>query len=236
MRIPSTSVIITTLDEENHIEDTLKSVIKQTYKPTEIILVDSCSKDKTVEIARNYASRVIIRKSNIAEAKNLGASHAKGDIFIFLDADTVINSNFIKHALKYISNTSVAMVAGIFRSKERDFLSRLIANLWCDLICFLPYKFGKISFVGPCTFVVKRKNFETIGGFNEDFKIFEDVHFSKAIRTTGKVVFANDMISLTSMRKFQKYGHLKWGLYCLKLCIYYMLLSRSPSGKYPHVG
>lgn len=236
METPSVSIVVTTFNEENHIEDTLKSVINQTYKPAEIIVVDSESDDDTVKISKKYTSKVLVHKLGIAEGKNLGAATAKGDLLIFLDADTIISPTFIERAVRYTKRSNVAMIGGIFRSKEQKFCCKVVANLWCNLFYEVPYKFGKvIGLVGPCTFVVKRDKFVAIGGFDTNFKIFEDVDFSRRIKKFGRIMLAKDLISLTSMRKFHKYGHLRWILYSLKLLFYYYLFSKSPKYNYPHV-
>ena len=56
--VPSVSIIITTKNEEKHIENLLRSITSQTYKNIEIILVDNYSTDRTREIAKKYTNKI----------------------------------------------------------------------------------------------------------------------------------------------------------------------------------
>jgi len=59
--MPLVSVIITTKNEEKHIENLLQSIKRKTYKNIEIILVDNYSTDKTIEIARKYTDKIYLK-------------------------------------------------------------------------------------------------------------------------------------------------------------------------------
>lgn len=78
------SVVIITLNEEVKIRDCLESV----KWADEIIVVDSCSQDKTVEVAREYTSKVYQRKfTGFGEQKNFALSKARGDWILSIDAN-----------------------------------------------------------------------------------------------------------------------------------------------------
>ena len=96
------SLVIPTLNEEKNIGESLRSLKNQTYRNFEIIIADGGSKDKTVEIARKYADRVIVYKgSGISEAKNRGVREAKGDILVFTDADTKFENDWLEKIAKH---------------------------------------------------------------------------------------------------------------------------------------
>ena len=96
------SIIIPTLNEEKSIEKTLQSIKELKDYDYEIIISDGKSKDKTVEIAKKYDAKVIVYEGTIRQTigggRNLGASIASGDFFVFLDADVTIPdiNNFFK--------------------------------------------------------------------------------------------------------------------------------------------
>lgn len=87
------SIIIPTLNEEKILAKTLMqfSALKLSH---EIIISDGRSNDKTLEIAKEYTTKIIIFKDQnrqtIAHGRNLGASIASGDFLVFLDADVII--------------------------------------------------------------------------------------------------------------------------------------------------
>ncbi len=229
------SIVIPTFNEERLLESTLKSVRNQTYKgECEIIVVDSISTDRTADIAKKYADKVIIRKTTIAEAKNLGAEKSSGSVIVFLDADTLLDKDFVSRATKHLKSPKVSMVVGTFASLESDIKSKLTAKLWCE-ICNAISKLGRLSYVGPATFAVKKDKFKIVKGYDENYTIFEDVHFSAKIGGTGRVVLDRSLKNMTSMRKFKNHGHFKWSLYALKLCLMYLALSRPLDVKYAHI-
>lgn len=100
---PLVSVIITTYNSEKFIEETLNSVLSQTYKNTEIIIVDDGSTDKTEEIAGKFLakdSRIrflsINHSGNPAAVRNIGIAEAKGEYAAFLDGDDRWEKNKLK--------------------------------------------------------------------------------------------------------------------------------------------
>lgn len=88
------SIIMPAYNAEKFIAESIESVLAQTYPNFELIVIDDCSPDQTVEIVQNYVSkdkRVKFfkkeRNQGVAEARNTGLNHAKGDFVAFLDSD-----------------------------------------------------------------------------------------------------------------------------------------------------
>jgi len=89
------SVCITTKNEEDYIGFCLESILNQTYDGNkEIIVLDSNSCDKTVEIARKYADKVVVKESTIPQGRNLAVKQSEGNILCFLDADIVLSEDW----------------------------------------------------------------------------------------------------------------------------------------------
>ncbi len=111
------SVIIPVYKVEAYLEQCLDSVINQTYKNLEIILVDDGSPDKCGSICDKYAQRdlriKVIHQNNLglSEARNSGMDIMTGSYFAFVDSDDVINSRFIEilHSLLVKHNTDIAI-------------------------------------------------------------------------------------------------------------------------------
>lgn len=87
------SIIIPVYNGEKYIADTIKSVIDQTYKNWELIIVDDGSTDNTAKVVEQFSDYRIsyIKKNNtgVSDTRNVGANLAKGEILCFLDADDV---------------------------------------------------------------------------------------------------------------------------------------------------
>lgn len=112
------SILIKALNEETLIANCLEAALAETIRiGGEVILVDSLSTDRTVEIARHYPVRIIqfSHKTDCgcASAVQLGYQYAQGEYLYVLDGDMVLQPGFLSAALDYLeSNADVAGVAG----------------------------------------------------------------------------------------------------------------------------
>ena len=113
------SIIIPTLNEEKLIENILKQFTEEIKKKfdLEVIVSDGGSTDRTIEIARKYADKVIEKtdksKQNISRGRNIGASLSLGDVLIFFNADTRITdpSEFLTEAIATLNIHNVGAIA-----------------------------------------------------------------------------------------------------------------------------
>lgn len=107
------SVVIPAYNEEKNIEKTINSILLQTLKPDEIIVVNNSSTDKTGEIAGKKGVRVIHENvRGISSARNAGFNAARGDILVRCDADTIVPTNWIQEIKNSFTNNSVVAVTG----------------------------------------------------------------------------------------------------------------------------
>lgn len=121
------SIIIPTYNEEKVVRDCLESLAKQTYKDSEIIIVDDGSTDKTNEVLSEFqiSNRLqrfarkfkIFRQNHVGPgaARNLGAVHAKGGVLVFVDSDMTFESDFIE---KLVGPIVFGGVRGTFSTEE----------------------------------------------------------------------------------------------------------------------
>ena len=128
------SIIIRTYNEEKHIQEVLESLNKQTYKNYEIILIDSESTDRTVEIAKKYSVKVVsIKKKdfNYSYASNVGIMNATGDILCFLSGHSVpVKETYLEDTNNVFQNENIggcygdviALEDGSFTEKTFNFL------------------------------------------------------------------------------------------------------------------
>lgn len=108
------SVIMPAYNAEKYISFAVESVIKQTYKNWELIVVNDCSFDKTKEIVENYItldSRIkivsLVTNQGVANARNIALNISNGDYIAFLDSDDIWHEEKINRQLEYIQNQKV---------------------------------------------------------------------------------------------------------------------------------
>ncbi len=169
------SVIIPTYNRENTILRTLKSVLNQTYQNLEIIVVDDCSTDRTVQIVKNLMEKdkrikLLINERNRGPnySRNRGIQHSKGKYIALLDSDDEWFSEKLEkqlHKLK-ICNPNVGVVyCGALYYRNNKFI-KIILPKHRGFILKNLILFGNI--VGGCSFtLIKRKVFEKCGLFDE---------------------------------------------------------------------
>ena len=121
---PLISIIIPVYNAEQYLERCIDSVIGQTYKNLEIILVDDGSKDTSPVICDKYAAQdsriIVIHKENagVSAARNDGIDAAKGEFIFFIDADDWIDTKYIEVFLKYKNYPMV--ISGYSRHGHAD--------------------------------------------------------------------------------------------------------------------
>jgi len=138
MKQPLVSIIIPVYNEENDIANCLISIQNQDYNNYEIIVVDNNSNDKTIEIVSLFKKVKCYRQPDIPGAgacKNYGVSKALGSIILFIDADEMIDDEFISVIIKPIiskkyfasvpyhkkgENDTVMFAEGIFRAIRKN--------------------------------------------------------------------------------------------------------------------
>lgn len=165
----------------------------------ELIVVDDASTDRTAEIAREHAARVIsVQKRHIAAVRNCGAREARGDLFVFVDADTWINPAVVRDIRAAVE--AGALGGGcLFRFDGR-------LPLWARLTYPIGiWLFRMFRVAGGCCLFATRDAFEAVGGFSELHFAAEELIFRNALRRAGRFVIP-DALCVTSGRKLRTYS------------------------------
>ncbi|NEO78321.1 glycosyltransferase family 2 protein [Moorena sp. SIO4G3] len=176
--LPLVSVIIPAYNTEQFIEITLQSVLSQTYKNMEVIVVDDGSQDRTAEIVQSIAKQdqrvILLQQPNlgVAAARNLGIKNAKGDYIAPLDADDIwYPQNLEKQVKRFLATErSVGLVYAwsadidAENSLTGDFRASTIeGKVYKTLVCH--------NFLGNASAsVIRASCFETVGGYNCQLK------------------------------------------------------------------
>lgn len=98
------SIVIPVYNEEYHLRACLDAIAKQTVKPKQVIVVDNNSTDKSAEIAKSYKFVTILKekKQGIGYARDRGFNAVTADVIGRIDADSVIEPNWVEYASTYL--------------------------------------------------------------------------------------------------------------------------------------
>jgi glycosyltransferase involved in cell wall biosynthesis len=210
------SIIIPTLNEENYLPILLDSIQNQSFKDLEIIVADAGSKDKTIEIAKDFGCE-IIKGGLPAEGRNEGAKVARGNLLLFLDADTVLPEDFFEKALKEFKERNLDIASFCLEAKTESKFKKFLFDAFYNLpILFLE----KFLAHGAQAILVKKEIFEKVGGFDEKIKFAEDHSFVRKAKKFGNFGILRKVRVFSSLRRFEKEGFLRTYLKYLLAEIY----------------
>ena len=166
----------------------------------EIIVANDASTDATEEIANTLSDRVVnVELRNIGAVRNAGARAARGDLLIFVDADTILPTATLKAILKTVQSGTVGGGAKVRFDQHLDPVRHLLAYgfvvAWQDVF----------RLAAGCLVFVRREVFEKIGGFNEQYFAAEELYLSLGIRRAGRFRIVRKPV-ITSARKLRTYG------------------------------
>ena len=195
------SFIIPAYNEELELSSTIASIrvaASGVTQPYEIIVVDDGSTDATAELAAQAGARVIsINRRQIAASRNAGARAAQGDYLFFVDADTRINAKHIDEAIAALDAGYAGGSARVLTDGVIPLWGRIFVRAFCTV--YFALKLGAGAFL-----FTTRRNFNAIGGFDEQYFIGEEVYFSLALRKLGRFKVLREPI-VTSGRKLRMY-------------------------------
>jgi glycosyltransferase involved in cell wall biosynthesis len=222
------SVIIPTYNEEKNIERCLKSLQNQTVPRNsfEVIVVDGNSKDRTVEIAKKYADKIIQQKSEgVGGARNDGVIISKGNIIACTDADCTVPKNWVEVIQKNFENKNIVAVYGLLKpidilesvknkNKKINFVILKIKYKICFVISNLYMVLANIIgyhhlCAANCAF--NRESFLKVGGYRP-LKYLDDIEIDSRLKILGKIILDKNMIVGYSVRRAEKVG-IKKGVY-----------------------
>ncbi len=209
------SVIVPTLNEEENIPNLLGSLGKQTFVDFEVIVVDGGSTDHTVNLARQYNSKVVIEEG-LAEfpSRNEGAKIASGEILLFTCADVIFPRQLLARIKEDFKDDELIALTG------PDYpAGSPLAEIEYGAYNFMRSMFSSFPrptrrFSTSTNFLAVRKvAFEKTGGFLSD--VNGDGILGKQLSDIGKVRFSNAVAVIISPRRFYKMGFIRFNLHYL---------------------
>jgi rSAM/selenodomain-associated transferase 2 len=197
------SIIVPVLNEQAGIAATLQHLTGLRARGAEVIVVDGGSRDRTVALARPLCDRLIAAPRGRAAQMNAGAGVARGDVLLFLHADTGLPADadrLILDGLTASGRASSSRVWGRFdvRIEGRHPLFPVIATMMN-----LRSRATGIA-TGDQAIFVDKTAFAAVGGF-PDIALMEDIALSRRLKRLGRPLCLRAR-ALTSGRRWEKHG------------------------------
>ena len=178
------SVVIPVYDQADTLSETIRSVIDQTRKADEIIVVIDGSKDGSLAIAKSYDVKVIEQvNKGLASARNTGLMNATSDWILFLDSDDILKPNCLERMEQMINeNPDVDIVAPSFQEFGiRD--TQIILKENPTLEDF------KLNNMIPYFSAIRRSVLQEVGGYSSRMIYgYEDLHLWLDLLSRGKKI------------------------------------------------
>jgi GT2 family glycosyltransferase len=169
----------------------LFSLLDQTFKDFEIIIVDDASTDRTFDIINEFNDKRIKCLKNkenlgIAKSRNIALRHSSGKYIFFTDADCAVNKKWIEEGLSSFENDCVGVEGKLVYVSEKyqpTFSTKFFENIEGGLYCT-----GNVAY--------RKDLIEAVGGFNERINWYRDRDLGLRVAKLGKICFNENMIAV----------------------------------------
>jgi glycosyltransferase involved in cell wall biosynthesis len=193
------SVVIPTYNASRFMPELLESLFNEALEDMEVLIVDDCSTDNTVEVVQKYPVRVIQMEKNggPARARNRGVEEAQGDIIFFLDSDVLVIEGTVKEVKDYFEiNPSANCVIGVCATEplNKGFVPKYMAMF--EYIHLVGTPGNKVSVFAPRCGAIKKELFQRVGGYDESYKgaDVEDFELARRIIKTDSIFLNPKML------------------------------------------
>ena len=181
------SICITVFNEEGSIGALLDSLLAQSLKAKEIVIVDGGSNDRTVEIINHYQKRfggisLLREKCTRARGRNLSVEIAKNEIIAITDAGCVAHADWLKNICEPLNNSEISVSAGFYKMVGKTEVQKAMAIF----LGTQPKDFDITFLPSTRSIAFKREIWEEVGGFPEDAgNSAEDTYFNFRLLKKG---------------------------------------------------
>jgi len=236
MEKPTISIIIPALNEEKFLPQLLQSLIEQSDKDFEVIVVDGKSKDKTVEKANLFRTRIknlnviVADHASLPYQRNIGAKNSSKNWFLFVDADSLLLPYAIERIKLHIESKPEINFFTTWSKPDTEHVNDAILsnfyNLLFDGSKTLKLPVGSGPFTG-----VKRDIFQNIHGYDEDHPFLEDADLRNRLEKTGVyLTIIHETLFVWSMRRMRKQGVMKVMQAYMKSIVPFVFFKTIPKG------
>lgn len=193
------SVIIPTYNRASTIKAAANSVLQQTVREIELIIVDDCSNDNTEAVISSIADPRISyyrndRNEGAAKSRNIGAARAQGKYLAFHDSDDIWRTDKLEKQLQYLKEYPEAKMVYCAFNLHRGEQIQKIPNSGLALEGSIFDTLLQGNTVGTPTIMVNRQYFREIGGFDESILALEDWEFALRISQNGWIGYLDECL------------------------------------------
>ena len=226
------SVIIPAYNSESSLSQCIDSVLNQSYKPVQIIVINDGSTDRTVEIAKSYGEQIhYIEQENKGQgaARNAGLKVATGEFIAFLDSDDYWEQDFLINCVNFLNiNPDISAVFTSYAKQYSNGTSEIRPAIAASESCQKKgpqilnsfYKFwADHYYIQTGAVVISSKVIKLAGGMREDLRISQDLEYWSHIANHGRWGFIPiPLLISTSEKVVPKGGWVKKYSNRRKLC------------------
>jgi len=213
--IPRVSVVIPTFNRWPLVAEAIDSVLAQSYRDFELIVVDDGSTDATGTELPKMASRLrflATPRKGVAAARNLGVSQSRGHYIAFLDSDDLwLNSKLERqtrfmdeHPEFHICQTDEIWIRNGVRVNPRSIHQKPSGDIFSRSV--------ELCLVSPSAVMMTKALFERIGGFDEAFPVCEDYDLWLRISAQHQVPLIPDRLTIKRGGHADQLSRSVWGM------------------------
>jgi glycosyltransferase involved in cell wall biosynthesis len=195
------SVVIPNHNGDKYIAECIESVLSQTYKDIEIIVVDDHSNDQSVEQISKYSGKLSLRHSSergAAFARNLGIQSTQGTLIALLDSDDVWEPTKLEKQVELIESKNLGLVYCNGEEFGLSVTDRTIHNGKFQGDCYKDFELNpgvSIVELGCSTALIRKKLFNEVGFFDTNFRgAAEDWDMFRRICKVAKIGFVDEIL------------------------------------------
>lgn len=200
------SFIIPVYNEESHLQACLESIASQSVMPDEVIVVDNNSTDNTAKIAKSFPFVTLIheKEQGLIPARNKGFKAAKSDILARLDADSILNKDWVVTAKKAFEDESIDAITGPALTFIDPHFPNLQSTFWSKVYLWHSKAVFRFQILWGPNMALRRTAWLGIEDelCTKDHAVHEDQDISVVLTAHNKkLVLVNELVMKTDGRR-----------------------------------
>lgn len=224
-------VVIPAKEEDKYLISLLNQLNLQTYTNFEVTVADSSKSSVVKDICKSF-SIAVVEGGLPSTARNNGALNFKGNFLLFLDADVIIQHDFIQRALFHLEDREADCLSFGFSPENPNLIMNFIHGLGTNLFWFLT-RIGLAHGIGGAI-LIKNGVHKKIQGFDETIYLAEDHNYVSRVSKAGKYVFDKTLKVSLSTRRFEKEGVISLCIKYISIGFHRLILGEIRDNKIPY--